>query len=85
MKSLTRLRALGWSVAVHNDYKSNGLPMTFWLFTHPNGLWVKGEAASDEEALEECLNIALAIPCPCCTSPEEPEEGCVCSESCPNS
>lgn len=59
MKDLTRLRALGWSVAVHNDYKINGLHMTFWLFTHPNGRWVKGEGASDEDALVECLRGAL--------------------------
>ena len=82
MKDLTHLRALGWSVAVHNDYKSNGLPMTFWLFTHPSGRWVKGEAASDEEALKECLRNALC--CPCCAATEEPKEGCICIEGCPN-
>ena len=59
MKNLTRLRSLGWSVAVHNDYKINGLPMTFWLFTHSNGRWVKGEATSDQEAVNECLRQAL--------------------------
>jgi hypothetical protein len=83
MKNLARLRSLGWSVAVHNDYKINGLPMTFWLLTHPSGRWVKGEAASDEEALEECL--ANAIECPCCLAAKEPEKGCICSEECPNS
>ena len=59
MENLTRLRALGWSVAVHNDYKLNGLPMTFWLFTHPNGRWVKGEGLTDEQALAICLGNAL--------------------------
>lgn len=59
MKNLARLRSLGWSVAVHNDYKINGLPMTFWLFTHPSGRWVKGEATSDQEAVNECLRQAL--------------------------
>lgn len=58
-KLLTRLRALGWSVAVHNDYKINGLRMTFWLFTHENGRWVKGEGPQDEAALTECLEKAL--------------------------
>ena len=59
LPDLTHLRALGWSVAVHNDYKINGLHMTFWLFTHPNGRWVKGEGSSDEDALMECLRNAL--------------------------
>lgn len=31
------LRAKGWSVAVHNDYRLGGKRMTFWLFTHPSG------------------------------------------------
>ena len=46
-------------MAVHNDYKLNGLPMTFWLFTHPNGRWVKGEGLTDEQALAICLGNAL--------------------------
>jgi hypothetical protein len=58
MKDLTHLRALGWSVAVHNDYKLHGLSMTFWLFTHASGRWIKGEGATDEEALAECLRHA---------------------------
>lgn len=31
-----RLRSEGWSVAVHNDYRLNGEPHTFWLFTKGN-------------------------------------------------
>ena len=58
-ETLTRLRSLGWTVAVHNDYKLNNLPMTSWLLTHPNGRWVRGEASSDEEALVTCLREAL--------------------------
>jgi hypothetical protein len=58
MESLTRLRKLGWMVAVHNDYKLNGTPMTFWLFTHPSGRWVKGEGQTDEGALADCLRAA---------------------------
>jgi hypothetical protein len=61
MENLTHLRSLGWSVAVHNDYKLNGLPMTFWLFTHPNGRWVKGEGPTDNEALVDCLRSALEV------------------------
>ena len=29
---LSRLRASGWAVAVHNDYRLNGDQFTFWLF-----------------------------------------------------
>jgi hypothetical protein len=48
-------------VAVHNDYWLNGKFMTFWLFTHPTGVFVKGEAETDEEALRECERKATAI------------------------
>jgi hypothetical protein len=48
---LARLRAAGWTVAVHNDYKQNGELFTFWLFTHPDGRWLKGEGRTDAEAL----------------------------------
>jgi hypothetical protein len=46
------LRAAGWSVAVHNDYRLNGESMTFWLFTH-GSFAVKGEGRTDAEALDE--------------------------------
>lgn len=49
--ALERLRAAGWTVGVHNDYRSGGEPMTFWLLTHPSGVWIKGEGATDEDAL----------------------------------
>lgn len=48
------LRGLGYSVAVHNDYRQNGGNYTFWLLTHPDGHYVKGEGATDETALQEC-------------------------------
>lgn len=50
---LEEIRADGWMVAVHNDYFHHGLGihMTFWLFTHHAGLWAKGEAATDKEAV----------------------------------
>jgi len=52
------LRALGWSVAVHNDYKLDGHDWTFWLFT--KGHWcIKGEGQTDAEALDE-IRRALA-------------------------
>lgn len=47
------LRAMGWSVAVHNDYRQDGKPRTFWLLTHPSGQWLKGEGETDREALDE--------------------------------
>ena len=50
-QTLTRIRRAGWSVAVHNDYNLNGKKHTFWLFTHPSGLWAKGEGRSDRRAL----------------------------------
>lgn len=55
LEALEALRAAGWSVAVHNDYRLNGEPHTFWLFTHPDGRWVKGEGRTDDEALTRAL------------------------------
>ena len=49
------LRSLGWMVAVHNDYRLGGEHRTFWLFTHVNGTWIKGEAISDELAGAGCI------------------------------
>lgn len=48
---LRRIRAEGWRVAVHNDYRLDGRDCTFWLFTHPDGRWVKGEGGTDADAL----------------------------------
>lgn len=47
------LRAAGWSVAVHNDYRSGGKSFTFWLLTHHDGRWLKGEGLTDAEALDQ--------------------------------
>ena len=47
---LEGIRAEGWMVAVHNDYRQNGSLHTFWLFTRGDEC-VKGEATSDLEAL----------------------------------
>ena len=51
---LAHIRSGHWSVAVHNDYISNGVAYTFWLLTHPSGRWVKGEGKTDLAALTEC-------------------------------
>ncbi len=45
------LRAKGWSVGVHNDYRLNGKAMTFWLMTHKDGVYYIGEAETDAAAL----------------------------------
>ena len=55
------LRALGWTVAVHNDYRHQGKPHTFWLLTHPSGRWLKGEAPTDTEALDQIRILAVTI------------------------
>lgn len=54
------LRALGWSVSSHNDYKLKGVFHTFWLLTHPAGIWLKGEGRTDAEALDQIREV-LAI------------------------
>lgn len=48
---LQRLRAAGWMVAVHNDYRQDGQVFTFWLFTK-GGSALKGEGPSDLAALK---------------------------------
>jgi hypothetical protein len=53
-KILKQIRSMGYLVGVHNDYKLNGQSMTFWLFTHESGHFIKGEGLTDEEALKEC-------------------------------
>ncbi len=53
------IRALGWNVAVHNDYRLCDVNYTFWLFTHPSGGWVKGEGLNDTGALNQ-IRAALA-------------------------
>lgn len=46
------IRAAGWSIAVHNDYRLAGERMTFWLFTKGHQA-VKGEGRTDREALDQ--------------------------------
>jgi hypothetical protein len=65
------IRASGWSVGVHNDYRLNGLSYTFWLFTKPNfagagrDASVRGEGRTDADALEAVrANIGLPLRCP---------------------
>ena len=50
------LRALGLSVAVHNDYSQDGIGYTFWLLTaNIDGVRraFKGEGTTDTESLNQ--------------------------------
>lgn len=49
------LRARGWMVAVHNDYRLKGESYTFWLFTKDNRC-AKGEGRTDREALARVVD-----------------------------
>jgi hypothetical protein len=52
MEALLRaIRARGWRVAVHNDYRQDGKDYTFWLFTQGDHA-VKGEGPTDYDALK---------------------------------
>lgn len=53
------LRAAGWTVAVHNDYRLNDQPHTFWLLTRGTTC-VKGEGRTDAEALN-AIRAELAL------------------------
>lgn len=62
------LRAVGWSVAVHNDYTLRGEHFTFWLLTK-NERAVRGEGRTDAAALNQ-IRKRLDIPIP--KGPEHP-------------
>lgn len=55
---LESLRNDKWTIAVHNDYRLTGVSHTFYLFTHPAGICVKGEGTSDLIALTEARRLA---------------------------
>jgi hypothetical protein len=56
------IRAAGWSVAVHNDYRLANVPMTFWLFTnYKTGRFVQGEGCTDAQALDQVRKQINAI------------------------
>lgn len=71
----TDIRNAGWSVAVHNDYRLNKVPHTFWLFTKGDRN-VKGEGLTDADALNEVrkqINLSIpARPCDFVSNVEEP-------------
>lgn len=55
------IRAQGWAVAVHNDYRLGGVPHTFWLFTKGDKA-IKGEGRTDAEALGQIRTMLAAAP-----------------------
>lgn len=60
-RTLSALRDAGWRVACHNDYRQGGEDHTFWLLTHPSGIFVKGEGPTDMDALMQCDEAARKI------------------------
>lgn len=58
-----RLRAMGWTVAAHNDYADDaGAARTFWSFVNAKTFqYVKGWGATDAEALRVCFRHAQAL------------------------
>ncbi|WP_454909675.1 hypothetical protein [Variovorax gossypii] len=54
------LRAAGWTVAVHNDYRLKGKAHTFWLLTKGER-FVKGEGRTDGEALAQVRAAVAAL------------------------
>lgn len=55
------IRALGWAVAIHNDYRQLGVPFTFWLFTKGERA-IKGEGRTDADALRAVRAMLAAVP-----------------------
>lgn len=55
------LRAEGWRVAVHNDYRQHGEWCTFWIMTR-RGVAVRGEGPTDREALDRIREQIAARP-----------------------
>jgi len=56
VSALARLRAAGWQVAIHNDFRLAGRARTFWRIVNPAaGTYRDGEGDTDAEALAACL------------------------------
>lgn len=58
-RQIKRLRKIGFRVAIHNDYEQEGRFHTFFLLTHPSGIFVKGEGESDEVAITFAIQEAI--------------------------
>jgi hypothetical protein len=57
---ISYLHAMGWMVAVHNDYRLNGKLHCFWLFTKGEQC-VKGEGEDNYSALMWCIGRAQSL------------------------
>jgi hypothetical protein len=57
---LADLRAQGWTVAAHYDYRQDGDLMSYWLFTHLDGRWAEGSDTTNIAALEAVLGKVAA-------------------------
>jgi hypothetical protein len=64
---LSQLRADGWMVATHNDYRANGVLHTFYLLSK-DGRCAKGEGKTDLAALQELI---ASLPKPTEAAPVE--------------
>jgi hypothetical protein len=70
-KSIDDFRERDWVVAVHNDYRKDGTPHTFWLLTNKmKGILseeitvaIKGEGRTDAEAFEQLALAELHVIC----------------------
>lgn len=71
---LADLRAQGWVVAVHNDYRLGGVHHTFWLFTR-GGVALKGEGLSDAEAVAQVRTQADELGAPPPSTPTYQDDG----------
>lgn len=61
-ETLRRLRACGWTVAVHNDYRKGKKLFTFWLMTRASdGRFLKGEGATDAIAVDQIVDQLRAL------------------------
>ncbi len=54
---LNELRLRGWLVAIHNNYRQSGYSgvLSFWLFTHEDGRYLKAEGSNDVSCLGSIL------------------------------
>ena len=53
-----KLHQLGWSIASHHDMQVRGRLRTFYLLTHPSGIWVKGDGPDQLTALTRAYTAA---------------------------
>lgn len=64
------LREQGWAVAIHNDYRQDGISHTFWLLTKGDRA-IRGEGRTDADALN---NIRAVLGDAATPAPHPPPE-----------